>query len=32
MYVDDLTVFAENEKEEETLIQTIRIYSHDRRI
>ena len=27
MYMDDIKIFAKNEKERETLIQTIRIYS-----
>ena len=29
MYMDDLKLFAKNEKELETLIQAVRIYSHD---
>ena len=29
MYVDNIKVFTKNEKELETLIQTIRIYSQD---
>ncbi len=29
MYMDDIKLFAKNEKELETLIQTIRIYSQD---
>ena len=29
MYIDDIKIFAKNEKELETLIQTIRIYSQD---
>ena len=29
MYIDDIKLFAKNEKELETLIQTIRIYSQD---
>ena len=29
MYVDDIKLFVKNEKELETLIQTIRIYSED---
>ena len=29
MYIDDIKVFAKNQKELETLIQTIRIYSLD---
>ena len=29
MYVDDLNIFAKNEKELEILVQTIRIYSQD---
>ena len=29
MYMDDMKLFAKNEKELETLIQTIRIYSQD---
>ena len=29
MYIDDIKVFTNNKKELETLIQTIRIYSHD---
>ena len=29
MYMDDIKLFAENEKEFETLIQTIRIYNQD---
>ena len=29
MYVDDIKVFAKNEKELETLIQAVRIYSQD---
>ena len=32
MYVDDAKLFAKNQKELETLIQTIRIYSHDTRM
>ena len=30
MYLDDMTVFAKNEKELETLTQTTRIYSQER--
>ena len=29
MYMDDIKLFAKNEKELETLIQTMRIYSED---
>ena len=29
MYIDDIKLFAKNEKESETLIQTVRIYSQD---
>ena len=29
MYMDDIKHFAKNEKELETLIRTVRIYSHD---
>ena len=29
MYVDDMKLFPQNEKEFETLIQTLRIYSQD---
>ena len=29
MYMDDIKLFAKNEKELETLIQTVRIYSQD---
>ena len=29
MYIDDIKVFSNNEKELETLIQTIKIYSQD---
>ena len=29
MYIDDIKLFAKNEKELETLIQTIRIYNQD---
>ena len=29
MYMDDIKIFAKNEKELETLVQTIRIYSQD---
>ena len=29
MYMDDITLFAKNEKELENLIQTVRIYSQD---
>ena len=29
MYMDDIKLFAKNEKELETLIHTIRIYSQD---
>ena len=29
MYLDDIKLFAKNEKEQETLIHTIRIYSQD---
>ena len=29
MYIDDIKLFAKNEKELETLIQTVRIYSQD---
>ena len=29
MYIDDFKRFAKNEKESETLILTVRIYSHD---
>ena len=29
MYMDDIKVFAKNEKEQEILIQTMRIYSQD---
>ena len=29
MYMDDIKLFATNEKELETLIQTVRIYSQD---
>ena len=29
MYMDDIKMFAKNEKELETLVQTIRIYSQD---
>ena len=29
MYMDDIKLFAKNEKELETLIQAVRIYSHD---
>ena len=32
MYIDDIKLFAPNEKELETLIQTVRIYSQDIRI
>ena len=32
MYMDDIKLFAENEKELETLIQTVRIYSQDIKI
>ena len=30
MYMDDIKLFAKNEKELETLIQAVRIYSDDR--
>ena len=30
MYMDDIKLFAKNEKELETLMQTIRIYYQDR--
>ena len=30
MYIDDIKVFAKNEKELETLIHAVRIYSQDR--
>ena len=30
MYMDDIKVFAKNEKEQEILIQPIRIYNQDR--
>ena len=29
MYMDDIKLFAKNEKEMETLIRTVRIYSQD---
>ena len=29
MYIEDMAVFLKNEKEQETLIQTIRIYIQD---
>ena len=29
MYMDDIKLFAKNEKESETLIQAVRIYSQD---
>ena len=29
MYMDDIKLFAKNEKELKTLIYTVRIYSHD---
>ena len=29
MYMDDIKLFAKNEKELETLKHTVRIYSHD---
>ena len=29
MYMDDIKLFTKNEKEQETLIHTGRIYSHD---
>ena len=29
MYMDDIKVFAKNERELETLIQTVRIYNQD---
>ena len=29
MYIDDIKLFAKNEKEQETLIHTVRIYSRD---
>ena len=29
MYMDDIKLFAKNEKEQETLIHAVRIYSHD---
>ena len=29
MYVDDINLFIKNEKESETLIQAVRIYSQD---
>ena len=29
MYMDDIKLFAKNEKEQETLIHTVRIYSQD---
>ena len=29
MYIDDIKLFAKKEKELETLIQTVRIYSQD---
>ena len=32
MYLYDINIFAKNEKELETLVQTIRIYSHDLRM
>ena len=32
MYMDDIKLFAKNEKEMETLIHTVRIYSQDIRI
>ena len=32
MYMDDIKVFAKNEKEFETLIHTVRIYSQDIRV
>ena len=30
MYMDDIKLFAKNEKELETLIHTVRIYSQDK--
>ena len=32
MYMDDIKLFTKNEKDPETLIQTLRIYSHDIRM
>ena len=29
MYIDDIKIFTKNEKEQENLIQTIRIYNQD---
>ena len=29
MYMDDIKLFAKNEKESETLLQTVKIYSQD---
>ena len=32
MYMNDIKLFVKNEKELETLIQTVRIYNHDIRM